>query len=77
MELCWSRNLVLTYSLDSFYMIITDKIYLLNAIKDILIYLSNKQNIMVFRCKDGSLIIIEKAKFTNDKLYYEKIMSTK
>jgi hypothetical protein len=32
---------------------------------------------MIFRCKDGSLIIIEKAKFTNDKLYYEKIMSTK
>ena len=77
MGLCWSRNQVLTYSLDSFYMIITDKIYLLNAIKDILIYLSNKQNIMVFRCKDGSLIIIEKAKFINDKLYYEKIMSTK
>ena len=58
-------------------MILTDKIYLINAIKDIYIFYINIYKLMVFRCKDGSLIIIEKMQFINDKLYYEKIMSTK
>ena len=32
---------------------------------------------MLFRCKDGTIIIIVKKKFTNDKLYFQKILSTK